>query len=83
MTLHEYITQSYIMYCGGGGGGGEHYKGVYVQLVHYQRMHVVSKVSKRFPISVWEISCMPWKLCAFSDSVQVVHSMRWKGVNMM
>ena len=25
------------------------------QLVHYQRMHVVSKVSERFPTYIWEI----------------------------
>ena len=45
------------------------------QLVHYQRMHVVSKVSKSFPRYTWEISWTPWKLRAFSGSVQVVHSL--------
>ena len=56
------------------------------QLVHYQRMHVVSKVSKRFPtyttyiiiiyiISFWEISWTLWKLHAFSGSVQIVYSL--------
>ena len=45
------------------------------QLVHYQRMHVVSKVSKRFPRYMWEISWTPWKLCAFSGRVQVAHSL--------
>ena len=45
------------------------------QIVHYQRMHVVSKVSKRFPRYTWEISWTPWKLRAFSGSVQVAHSL--------
>ena len=45
------------------------------QRVHYQRMHIVSKVSKRFPTYIWEISWTPWKLRAFSGSVQVAHSL--------
>ena len=45
------------------------------QLVHYQRMHVVSKVSKRFPRYTWDISWTPWKPRAFSGRVQVAHSL--------
>ena len=39
-------------------------------------MHIVSKVSNRFPRYIMcEISWTPWKLRAFSGSVQVAHSL--------